>query len=115
MTKAPAETYSARVVERRRWHRIPGHCLEVTLWTDAGKPQKATVLDVSLNGIGVLIDNTPTLATEQTVRVDYDGRPMCAIVRNLRPGRGGIHRVGLEWSGDELRPLSLAGLGFGHF
>jgi hypothetical protein len=88
--------------------------MEVTIWTNGGKPQKAVVLDVSLNGIGLLVEEPPTLATEQAVRVDYDGRPMCAVVRNLRPGRDGIHRVGLEWSGDELRPLSLAGLAYGH-
>ena len=59
--------------------------------------QRAVVLDVSQDGIAILVSLTSELQRGNKTRIEIDGIVRSAIVSNVTE-IGLLHRVGLAWS-----------------
>ena len=96
-------------LDRRLWPRIAREDTEVTLWTSINESQQATVVDESLTGIALLVDDASGLHPDSEVRLIYRGEPMWALVRHVTPADDAKKKVGLEWGCAESRiaPLSF--------
>lgn len=79
--------------ECRRATRFPAQvdCVGVKLYL------AARVVDESFTGIGIEIREPAAFVVGQIVTIDYNGRPMPAIVRRTEPREDGALLVGLEW------------------
>ena len=79
--------------ERRRAKRFPAQvdCVGVKLYL------AARVVDESFTGIGIEIREPAAFVVGQIVTVDYNGRPMPAIVRRTETRDDGALMAGLEW------------------
>ena len=95
--------------DRRQWPRGPSDVTEVTLWTGLKDSQRVEVLNESLTGIAVLVEDASKLHVEQEIRLSYKEQRMWAIVKHIRPAEGGRYWLGLEWgcSEDRFEPFAI--------
>jgi hypothetical protein len=82
--------------ERRKSERFAIECLEVMVHCD-GRWFPATVTDVSPEGAGLWLPETPGFEVSQTVETDHVGNRASAVVRRIEPRGDGTYRVGIEY------------------
>lgn len=104
----PNEPSVHREDDRRLWPRGPGVVAEVLLRDKGGNTCPAAVLDESLTGLAIVLDDTLRLARGEEVQVRYEDVWSFALVRHVKHSGRNTCQVGLEWGCSESRFAGLA-------
>ncbi len=93
--------------DRRQWPRAASKVPRLIVWTDSAVCHDAAVLDESLTGVSLLVDDGSAFHADQEVRLAYGSQEAFATVRHVHRRADGKCHVGLEWGPSEIRPASL--------
>ena len=95
------------VDDRRHWTRAPGLVDFVVLWPGEPCATQAPVIDESLAGLAVTVEDVARLQTDQQLRIEYAGQPLWVQVRHIAPDGSGSYKIGLQWPSATLAPEEL--------
>ena len=93
--------------DRRRWPRAASKLSQLTVWRDSTLCQDAVVLDESLTGFSLLVEDGWDFHEDQEVRLTYDSQEAFAVVRHVDRRTDGKYHVGLQWGPAEISPAFL--------
>ena len=86
--------------DRRSSQRMPPVVEGMIIWLRLGRHIRATVLDQSNGGLGVLVAPETNVAPGSKVEVELGQGTRMAEVANVRDREDGLLRVGLAWVGE---------------
>jgi hypothetical protein len=99
--------HSSHNHDRRKWRRSQGRVSRLTVWAGEKSNQEAVVLDESLAGIALLVEDGTAFHVDQEVRLTHRKREVFATVRHVLLREDGNYHLGLEWGPCEVKPASL--------
>lgn len=83
--------------ERRAWIRATSEFSHIFVRCDDNLTVLCPVLDESVGGVGLEVDDANIFEIGQEVELVYAAIPMNAMVRSCIEWTGGKYRVGLQW------------------
>lgn len=88
--------------EPREWSRInrSGTHLVVPIRLIGGEPRDSLLVDNSLGGLGVHLENADGFDIGVEVSVVFNQAPLRAIIRRKQPLEDGSCQLGLQWKDD---------------
>ena len=98
-TREAAVPQEPQTSDRRSQPRFVAHLRgdeTIEIWLDPARPLAASILDESIDGVGLLAPEPCDLQVRQIIDVVYRGARRRAVVRNLQRTAEGV-RVGLLW------------------
>ena len=93
--------------DRRRYPRGAGKIPLLTLRITAEESCDAEIVDESLTGISLLVQDAVNIQVGQEVRLSHGERSVQVIVKHVRPRKQGGYHLGLQWGPCEVKPASL--------
>lgn len=96
---ASVETFGAGTSCRRRWGRYPIRPAQVDVSTTEHE-FKATTIDESIGGLGLLTSNSASLFPGQSISIAYRNEQTDGIVASVFKSREGARRFSVRWGRD---------------
>lgn len=93
--------------DRRQWPRGTGKILQLLLRAGDTSCQDAEVLDESVTGISLLVEDGTSVHVGQELRLAHGKSSVPAIVKHVYQREDSKYHLGLEWGPCEIKPASL--------
>ncbi len=88
---------AAAIEDRRGWIRAASAFSQLCVRCDDNLTVMCQVLDESVGGVGLVVDDAAIFEIGQEVELIYAALPMIATVRSCVEWADGKYRVGLQW------------------